>query len=129
MIPLLQIRSSWAHYDVKEVSLILSASQRVYWYMDEMPCRAGREESLDAAVKCVAIALREYLSGSATESLDDTELGPRSLMSYIEALQTLRQSLADASRRYRAEVLCAAQLLGLFEVCGMHSLSNVNDMS
>lgn len=97
-----------------EICLALSCS-KLYYSLGMLPCRAGYEQSLDNAAKCVVMSLRERFLLGRLPDLQDKPIPGDCLQAYIDALKPLRQALSDPIRSQRPEVLCAAQLLGIFE--------------
>lgn len=90
---------------------MLSYSQRIRVFIYDLPGRTGYHEALDAAVKCVASALRHLVYGSA-QAASDTQ----TLALYGDALRKLQSSLNDPNDSRSAHTLCATQLLFLYEV-------------
>jgi hypothetical protein len=69
---------------------------------DQIPC-------LSAAADCVIARARHIIS--PTRSLEAAAIS-----SYVKALDSLQKALDDPSERYKAEVLCATEILALYEV-------------
>lgn len=94
------------------LNMTLAISQRMVSYMFELPARVGRSEVLDTAVASVATALRwRHTSQTQTQAFD-----PDTLSLYGRALRMLQRALEDDQMSTAPEVLCATELLCIFEV-------------
>lgn len=93
---------------------IFSHAQRFCAYLTHIPCRAGHDEALDSAVKCVASALRWRYAVAASKA----DLSPprKLLIYYGDALRDLQAAVNDPVRSLSAETLSASALLFLFQV-------------
>lgn len=93
---------------------IFSHAQRFCAYLYHIPCRAGHDQALDSAVKCVASALRWRYAVAATK---EDLLPPQKLLVYYgEALRDLQVAVNDPIKSLSAETLGASALLFLFQV-------------
>ena len=84
---------------------------RQWSYCDFLPDLYGKKQYLDDAIHCVAARIREYLSGATTPSHQLV------LSRYKAALQSLQLALNDPAQQLDAEVLCATEVLAIYEVC------------
>lgn len=90
---------------------LLFGGRQLTLYFDYLPSRLRRSDALDGAIACVVAALRDaYLP-------EDCRAPARTFACYARALQVLQKSLSDKSECCSGEVMCAIQLLGIFEVC------------
>lgn len=96
------------------VNSLVSRRQSSYLYC--VASRYGRSPYLDEALRCVAIRAKRVLSPSSYQIIDR----PESLQ-YGTALQSLQTAIDDAEERNQPDVLCAINLLSLFEVCGSNN--------
>jgi hypothetical protein len=79
-----------------------------------VPQRLGRSAALDHAAVSLALAYFAQVAG-------DRRVFRNAQLSYTLALRSLAAAIADASRRFSAEVLCATLLLAHYEVCPLPS--------
>lgn len=94
------------------LNMTLTVSQRMVSYMFELPARVGRSEVLDTAIASVATALRRrHAAMTHTQDFD-----PDTLSLYGRALSMLQRALDDDRQSSKPEVLCATELLCIFEV-------------
>lgn len=114
MLPLINIGYTSEEYKMNRPNFLLSLSERMNPYVFDLPSRAGHSELLDSIVKCVSAALRWH-SSSSTEP-NGRALPATLLQLYGNGVRMLRQALDDPLRSRDAEVLCATQLLCVFEV-------------
>lgn len=110
---------------------IASRGGEIMSFAGHLPSRCGREPVLDMATDCVAAMLREITScvknPLASRSL---EIPVATMRTYCLALVDLQRALDDVKRSQSAEILCATQLLVLFEVrldCEWSSAASVLD--
>lgn len=90
-------------------------SRRRLSYLSHVPARYGHIECLDDAVRCVAVKARRVLSGC------DVRDSALELALYGKALRSLQSAVSEFDGRgHLADVLCAIQILGLFDV-SLHS--------
>jgi len=82
--------------------------QKSQTYLSFLPSRYGHNACLDAAIECVTSRLSS-ISSNKGETRTTYVL-------YGQALQIMRRAIYE-EKIYNADVLCASQLLGLFEVC------------
>lgn len=111
LIPLAATVDKYSSSQLDYFGFMLSYSQRIRVFIYDLPGRTGYHEALDAAVKCVASALRHLVYGSAQASSD-----AQTLELYGDALRKLQSSLNDPNDSRSAHTLCATQLLFLYEV-------------
>lgn len=102
------------------LNITLSISHRVASYLFELPVRVGHCAALDGAVACVAAALR-WRHGKT--SAEDALSTPHVLALYGRALQALRRALDDGDRVASPEVLCATELLCIFEALARNEMT------
>ncbi|KAL6722051.1 hypothetical protein ACLMJK_001156 [Lecanora helva] len=79
-------------------------------YLSFIPSRFGHTACLDDAARCIAIRARQRLL-SPTSS-PSTEV----VAHYAKALTSLHTALDDANRRLEPDVLCAIELLAIYEL-------------
>ncbi len=120
MMPLINIGYTSEEYKMHESSFLLSLTERVSPYIFELPARAGHSPVLDGAVKCVAAALRWH---SSSADPPEQDLPTALLILYGQVVQMLRRTLEDPERSRDAEVLCATQLMCIFEVSDAENLA------
>lgn len=78
-----------------------------------IPSRYGRVPSITYATDCLVARLKRLLeTGSASSAAGDMA----ALKPYTKALRSLQEAIDDEDMRMTPETLCAAELLGLFEV-------------
>lgn len=77
-------------------------------FLQHVPSRLGINKALDASV----IALTEAHSAVCTRS----GATPRALITYSDALTTLRMTLDDINKACATETLCATMILSICEV-------------
>lgn len=78
-----------------------------------IPSRYGEITSLSHATDCVVAKLRQMTTNPDRSHPKGEALV---LMHYTKALRALQADLSDKNRWMRPETLCAAELLGVFEV-------------
>lgn len=83
---------------------------RQWSYFDYLPRYAEASAALDAASRCVAARLQEFLVCPHAPTSRGT------LCLYSCALKALQAELEDPGTCLRPETLCATQVLGLYEV-------------
>lgn len=88
-------------------------------FVEFVPSRYGSSECLTAATNCVLAKVKSLL---APQKLKDPEIV---LRLYSKALQTLQDAISDKSSYLDADVLCATQLLSLYEVFQALPLSDL----
>lgn len=84
-------------------------------YIFYLPSRSGHDNALDSAIRCTASGFREFAQ-SGSDSLSLFRTGEKSVALYTSALRELQTALQDPKRSTSAEVLCATELLCIFEV-------------
>lgn len=109
------------YISVDGLHMTLSISHRMTSYIHQLPARLGHNEALDKAVASVAAALR----WRHTTKTEDQAFTPTTLSLYGQALQLLQHALDDAEISSSPEVLCATELLCIFEVGDFFSVPDV----
>ena len=86
-------------------------------YLSFLPSRVGHVECLDDAVRCLAARARQQLSSPSSS--------PNGLVLslYSKALSSLQTALEGSDSCREPEVLCATQILAIFEVGSVPALS------
>ena len=86
-------------------------------YLSFLPSRVGHVECLDDAVRCLAARARQQLSSPSSS--------PNGLVLslYSKALSSLQTALEGSDSCREPEVLCATQILAIFEVGSVQALS------
>ena len=79
-------------------------------YISFLPSRFGHVPCLDDAVRCVAAQVRYRLSAPKEP------LSPKVLALYSRALASLQAALEDPYHCLQPEVLCATEMLAIYEV-------------
>ncbi|KAI1451356.1 hypothetical protein F4805DRAFT_451717 [Annulohypoxylon moriforme] len=79
-------------------------------YLHCVASRYGSSAYLDEALRCVAIRAKRVLAPSY-QSFDEIES-----RQYVTALRSLQKAVDDIEERIRPDVLCAVNLLSLFEL-------------
>lgn len=82
---------------------------RQWLYVPFLPSRYGHYACLDDAIRCVAVRVREWISALVKPSLAATSL-------YARALKSLQVAINDPNQRMQPEILCASQVLSVYEV-------------
>jgi hypothetical protein len=90
--------------------LIDALRSRQWSYLDFLPSLYGDSKSLDNAALCLAARLRHYLNHPGEPPTAKT------CALYSVALKALQAELDDPELRVQPHVLCATQVLGLYEV-------------
>ncbi|XXH04128.1 hypothetical protein Hte_010540 [Hypoxylon texense] len=85
-------------------------SRRQPSYLYSVASRYGYNHYLDAALRCVAIRARRVLTPSC-QLLEESESSQ-----YVGALHSLQEAINDVGERNQPDVLCAINLLSLFEL-------------
>lgn len=83
---------------------------RQWSYLSYLPSRIGNCDALDRAAECVAARVQQWLAFPSEPISKDV------LRLYSKALKALRTELENPDSYLRADVLCATQMLGLYEV-------------
>ncbi|KAL8787923.1 MAG: hypothetical protein Q9213_001950 [Squamulea squamosa] len=89
--------------------LIQILRRREWSYFSYMPWRYGFTQCLDDAICCVAARVRQWITspGKPTDQV---------LVLYSRAVRSLQAALNDPSQRMQADVLCATEVLWIFEL-------------
>ncbi|KAI1386799.1 uncharacterized protein F4822DRAFT_431666 [Hypoxylon trugodes] len=88
----------------------INLANRKPTYVYCLASRYGDSACFDNALRCVAVRAKRVLSPSAQIS-ENIEA-----MQYVAALRSLQKAIDDPKERNRPEVLCAVNLLSLFEL-------------
>ncbi|KAL7930271.1 hypothetical protein V8C35DRAFT_313428 [Trichoderma chlorosporum] len=86
---------------------------RNWSYLNYLPGRIGHHSALDKAAACVAARTQQWLSSPSEP------VSPSILKLYSSALTALQSELQCPDACLRSEVLCATQLLGIYELLKM----------
>ncbi|UKZ76950.1 hypothetical protein TrVFT333_004666 [Trichoderma virens FT-333] len=97
----------------KPTMLIDILGHRNWSYLNYLPSRIGHNGALDKAAACVAARAQQWLS-SPSEPVSNSIL-----KLYASALAALQAELQCPNACLRPDVLCATQLLGLYELLKM----------
>jgi hypothetical protein len=84
-------------------------TQKQWSYLEYLPSQYGHYPCLSAATDCVIARARQIISPHGNWESAVTHF-------YCKALGTLQKALDDPVQRYSAQVLCATEILALFEV-------------
>ena len=105
---------------------ILQLRANKQWsYLSFLPSLYGQIPCLSDATDCVIARARQIISPDRTREAV-------ALSSYVKALDSLQKALDDPSERFKAEVLCATEILALYEVrlCSHRALGfTANDVA
>lgn len=81
-----------------------------HWsYFEYLPSRYGHSRCLTDATDCILARVRQLISPH-----DDWEYTV--ISSYVKAINSLQSALDCGEQRFQPEVLCAAEILGLYEL-------------
>jgi hypothetical protein len=89
-------------------------TQKQWSYLEYLPSQYGHFACLTAATDCVIARARQIISPHENWESVVTHF-------YCKALGTLQRALDDPDQRYSAQVLCATEILALYEVRVLHS--------
>jgi hypothetical protein len=90
-------------------------------YLSHIPSRYGQISCLTKAIDCVVAQTQFLLS-------QETSWESRATLSYCKALKSLQKALSSPSSRLTPEILCATEVLGLYEVI-MNRFTSRNNYS
>ena len=91
-------------------SLVGLLKCRQWSYFSYIPSQYGHSKCLDDAIHCIAVRIRQYVGGhEVTPSHSVIQL-------YLAALRSLQDCLDDPSRQLDSDVLCATEILAIYEV-------------
>lgn len=76
-------------------------------FLSHVPSRIGKSDALDASVKALVTTLPYQYNG---------QMPPGALVSYVDALKTLRLCLNDSKKALTVETLCAIYLIMICQV-------------
>lgn len=111
-------RAARAALSQEPQNLIHQIRARQKWsYLSYLPQLYGHYPCLNAATDCVVARARQIMSPH-----EDWE--PAVLNFYVRALGALQKALDDPEQRYTPEVLCATEILSLYEV-RMHANNSI----
>lgn len=79
-------------------------------YIEYVPSRIGSNETLDNAVRCVVARVRQCLLKPYEPPTNNI------LKGYVKAISSLQTALNDEQQCLKSDVLCATELLGIYEV-------------
>lgn len=86
-------------------------------FFHHLPSRIGQNAALDAALRALLHEHQTFLTyGSDMRTSDDVK-------DYSEALRLIRNDLTSHRNKTSTETVCAALVLGLYEVCAASQLS------
>ncbi|KAL8811288.1 MAG: hypothetical protein Q9200_001923 [Gallowayella weberi] len=88
---------------------------RQWSYFSYIPWRYGNTPCLDDAVCCVAARVRQWITNPGKPNA-------RVLFLYSKALKSLQAALDDTSQRFEADVLCATEVLSIFELLDVNQI-------
>ncbi|EDO03568.1 hypothetical protein SS1G_06049 [Sclerotinia sclerotiorum 1980 UF-70] len=97
-------------FDILELSTL--ATLRVGRATRRTLCRYGHSPCLSAAVDCVVARARQIISSPHNTKFWE----PLVLAHYITVIETLKRALDSPKTRYKPEVLCATEILALYEL-------------
>ncbi len=78
-------------------------------YYEYLPSRFGQSRCLDDAIRCIAARVRQWFNNSAGPNRSALEL-------YSKAVESLQAALNDPVLCHHPNVLCATEVLSLFEL-------------
>lgn len=90
-------------------------SRELASYVFHLPGRVGVDITLDSASQSVAAILRDVYLYIQSESSAPFCVSSTTLATYMRALRILQEALYDRQRSMSAEVLCATEMLCVFE--------------
>jgi hypothetical protein len=90
--------------------LLLLLRHRQSSYFTHVPARYGHSACLTDAINCVLSRMRQIIS-QAGDRLESTVM-----LSYTKALRSLQTALDSPIQRFDPEVLCATEILSIYEV-------------
>jgi hypothetical protein len=91
--------------------------QSVCTFFDFVPSRLGQNQALDYAVSCICTAYSSFLGSESSVVHRRRE--------YSQALRSLQACIKDEKKALSSETLCAAILLGWYEVSAISFLENM----
>ena len=94
----------------KSSYLINVLRHRQWSFLSYVPSRWGNTLCLDNAVRCVVSRVQDYLSSSTGLP------SPQVLKQYTVAIASLQKALSDPSQAVSPDVLCATEVMALYEV-------------
>lgn len=83
---------------------------RQWSYLTYLPSHIGNSEALDKAAECLAARARDWLASPSEPVSKDV------LRLYSKSLKALRIELQSPDSYLSADVLCATEILGIYEV-------------
>jgi hypothetical protein len=101
------VRHALSQYPLQLVHQL--RTQKQWSYLEYLPSQYGHYPCLRAATDCVIARARQIISPHENWGSAVTHF-------YCKALGTLQKALDDPVQRYSAQVLCATEILALFEV-------------
>lgn len=103
----------------KPVMLTEILGRRHWSYLNYLPGRIGHNSALDKAAACVAARAQQWLA-SPSEPISESIL-----KLYSSALVALQAELQCPNSCLQPDVLCATELLGIYEVSVIHICKSV----
>ena len=94
--------------DPSKLTGLLSCSHTSY--LTYLPSRYGHSTCLNDAVDCIIARVQQIIFPT------DAKLNSMVILRYIKALNSLQKALYSPVECYEAEVLCATEILALYEV-------------
>jgi len=79
-------------------------------FVSYIPARYGEEACLTLATDCLLSKVREIVTP------ESSVYKPKVISSYVKALRSFQKAIDSPSQRFNPEVLCATQILALYEV-------------
>lgn len=114
-----------AHYYIDGIK-IAGREDHVYFggaeiaaYVEFLPARVGYDACLDTALKSVASLFRDLNLNQTDPPVRDSVVKKSTMSTYIRGLELLQVALDDPRRSNTAEILCATELLAVFEVTSL----------
>jgi hypothetical protein len=101
------VRNALSQYPLQLVHQL--RTQKQWSYLEYLPSQYAHYPCLRAATDCVIARARQIISPHEKWESAVTYF-------YCKALGTLQKALDDPNQRYSAQVLCATEILALFEV-------------
>ena len=101
-----------AHALKRSPTLLLEVLRCRQWsYLNYVPNMIGQSTVLDDAARCLSARVKQCLQRPYSQPTKDI------LAYYVKAVKSLQLALDDVQHCLEPEVLCATQLLGVYEVC------------
>ena len=104
----------------KPSNLINILRHRQWSFLSYVPSRWGNTLCLDHAVRCVVSRVQDYLSSPTGLP------SPQSLKQYAIAIASLQEALGDPYQAICPDVLCATEVMALYEVSFHEFMRNIS---